>query len=295
MNVLKILKPGLFTTVQDEGRPGYMKYGVPLCGALDLRSMRAANAAVGNAQECAVLEITMTGPEIEMVDDCKIAVAGASFDLMIDGRPKEASSFGMKKGQILKFGRLFAGCRSYLAVSGGIDVPLVLGSRSTYVQGAFGGIEGRALRAGDIIRTLKSKNDSPTAFRAADEIPSLEDIRHIRVVPAAEYQSFPEASRERFLNTVWTAAAESNRMGIRIASSDTMKRASLTGQQIGNMITTGVMPGSVQIPPDGAPIIIMRDGQTTGGYPRIVHVRERDLNELAQVRGGGKILFKMDV
>lgn len=281
MNALKILKPGLLTTVQDGGRPGFMKYGIPLCGTMDQRSMRAANSLLGNTPGAAVLEITMTGPEFVALADTTIAIAGARFDLVVNGGSTEGAVLRLVEGDIVKFSRLLKGARAYLALSGGVDVPLIMGSRSTYVPGEFGGFEGRSLRKGDI---LNAGTDRALGPKSPQTTP-LDEETTVRVVPGAEADQFSPTEAQYLLEGVWQVSPESNRMGLRLMG------PVLETQSSGSMISTGLMPGSVQLPSDGQPIVIMRDGQTTGGYPRIFHVLSEDIDLLAQARGGAVVRF----
>lgn len=281
MNALKILKPGLLTTVQDAGRPGFMKYGIPLCGAMDQRSMRAANSLLGNTPGAAVLEITMTGPEFVALTDISVAVTGARFDVLINGASTKAEVLSLAEGDRVKFSRLLEGARAYLALSGGVDVPLIMGSRSTYVPGAFGGFEGRSLRTGDI---LNAGADQASASESP-KITPLNEETTVRVVPGAEADQFSPAAAGHLLDAVWQVSPDSNRMGLRLTG------PVLEMQSSDSMISTGLMPGSVQLPSGGQPIVIMRDGQTTGGYPRIFHVLSEDIDLLAQARGGSVVRF----
>jgi len=281
VNALKILKPGLLTTVQDAGRPGFMKYGIPLCGAMDQRSMRAANSLLGNAPGAAVLEITMTGPEFVALAPTTIAIAGARFDVLVNGTSTEAPVLSLAEGDTVRFSRLLEGARAYLALSGGVDAPLVMGSRSTYVLGAFGGFEGRSLRAGDV---LNAGTDRALTSESPKTTP-LDEETTLRVVPGAEADQFSAAATEHLLDAIWNVSPDSNRMGFRLTG------PALITPSTGSMLSTGLMPGSVQLPPDGQPIVIMRDGQTTGGYPRVFHVLSEDIDLLAQARGGAVVRF----
>ncbi len=281
MNTLKILRPGLLTTVQDAGRPGFMKYGIPLCGAMDQRSMRAANSLLGNTPGAAVLEITMTGPEFVALTDTRVAIAGARFDVLVNGASAEGPVLSLVEGDTVKFSRLLMGARAYLALTGGVDVPLVMQSRSTYVPGAFGGFEGRSLRAGDILKAGTDRASTPESSKTTPP----DDETTVRVVPGAEADQFSPATAGHLLDAIWKVSPDSNRMGLRLMG------PALKVQSSGSMLSTGLMPGSVQLPSDGQPIIIMRDGQTTGGYPRIFHVLSQDIDLLAQARGGAVVRF----
>ncbi len=258
-----------------------MKYGIPLCGAMDQRSMRAANSLLGNAAGAAVLEITMTGPEFVALTDTTVAIAGARFDVLVNGTSTQAPILNLAEGDTVKFSRLLKGARAYLALSGGVDVPLIMGSRSTYVPGAFGGFEGRSICAGDILSAGTDRASTPDTLKTTP----LDEETTVRVLPGAEADQFSPAAAGHLLDVVWKVSPDSNRMGLRLMGS------ALKTQSSGSMLSTGLMPGSVQLPSDGQPIVIMRDGQTTGGYPRIFHVLSEDIDLLAQSRGGAVVRF----
>ncbi len=276
---LEILRPGVFTTVQDLGRPGHRAEGVPLGGAADSLALRVANLLVGNAETEAALEFTLTGPELKFLRDTLVAIGGAEVEGVPPGRP-----FVIHAGATLDLSRLHCGCRGYLAIAGGIDVPVVLGSRSTFVRGGFGGLAGRALRAGDRLMV-------PDVHRAAGEhwqldprmVPDLTLPLTLRVVAGAHAGEFPTDWTER----EFKVSSQSDRMGVRL-SGTTIPRSTTR-----ELISAPVTPGTVQVPPDGNPIVLLADAQSIGGYPRLAHVITVDQPRAAQLRPGAAVRFTM--
>ena len=272
-----VIRAGMQTTLQDLGRRGHLAEGVPAGGAADSFAHSIANLLVGNPESAAALEATMTGPELEFETDAWVAVCGARFEGIPSWRP-----FRVGRGERLSFGRRLLGCRASIAVAGGFDVPEVLGGRGTYLPAAFGGHLGRPLRDGDTLQAL------PSALRltghwSLDErvLPAYSREPTVRVMPGAQAEEFGgELYENRYGVTV-----RSNRMGIRLEGPALARSSEL------DLVSSAVAPGTVQVPPDGLPIVLLADAQTLGGYPRIGHVASVDLSLLAQLAPGDGVRF----
>lgn len=288
MELFRVIKPGLFTIVQDLGRHGFQKFGVPISGAMDKCAFAYANLLVGNQKIDACLEITLLGPELEVLNKAQIAVAGADFSLSLDGNfVPMGQTINVEKGDVFAFPSIArSGCRAYLAVRGGIDVPLVLGSRSTYVRGCFGGYAGRRLRVGDLIQAftleqfLKNKRIMPP-----EVVSRYEQEFAVNVVLGPQEDMFTTEGIETFLSTVYTVTTESDRMGYRLDGA-CIERKSMT-----ELVTDSLMQGSVQVPSNGEPLVLMADAQTSGGYPKIATVTTPGVSRLAQARPNEKVHF----
>lgn len=302
---IQIDHPGLFTTLQDLGRTGLQHLGVPVNGVMDETSHRMANLLVGNPEDEVTLEITLSGPRMHFQEDTVIAVCGANMAPMIDGEPLPMwRPVRVLAGSRLLFGRPEIGCRAYLAVAAGFDVPLVLGSRSTAVRGAYGGFGGRALRKGDVL-PLRSPEEAHTArwvgllARRERRIayPNWSVSRHrmpyrvspqpVRIVPGRHWQNFPVAMREQLVAAEYRVGNDSDRMGYRLAG------PLIDARRSHDVLSEGVVMGAVQVPPGGQPIILMADRQTTGGYPVIAVVIGVDLPVVAQLAPGDTLCFKL--
>ncbi|XID94575.1 biotin-dependent carboxyltransferase family protein [Paenibacillaceae bacterium WGS1546] len=299
-----ILKPGLLTTVQDSGRYGSQKYGVIVGGAMDAFALRIANALVGNADNEAALEITMIGPEIYFPEPALISICGGDLSPVLNGREAPLwRTVYVPEGGRLGFGPIKRGCRAYLAVAGGVDVPVRMGSRSTYLRAGIGGMEGRALQAGDRLPIGRPSEGSrrladllaedareEPAFSgwsvAPELLPSYSANPTVRAIAGQELELFDEADAERFFQEAYTVRSESDRMGYRLSG------AELGLREKRELVSSAVTFGTVQVPPDGQPIVLMADRQTTGGYPKIAQVASVDLPLLAQTNLGGKIRFQ---
>ncbi len=289
MSMLEIIEPGLLSTVQDGGRGGWARYGIPASGPLDAAAFSAANALVGNAPGAAGLELTWSGPALRFGRDALVAVCGATFDLWVGqlAVPTWHSLF-VRTGQIMRFGARRSGARAYLAVDGGLALPPVLGSQATYLPGGLGGMEGRALRAGDVL-PLGAGLREPYA-RAGEMWPWAQrpaytgaPVLRAALGPQADY--FTQAGLETFLNTPYTLTLAADRMGARLQGA-AIAHAGATG-----IVSDGVTPGCIQVPPDGQPIVMLADHQTTGGYPKIAVVIRADLPLLAQCMPGDVVRF----
>ena len=274
---LTVLSPGLMTTVQDLGRPGYRACGVTPGGAADAAAAAVANLLVGNPPGAAVLELTLAGPAVRCERDLRVALTGATFPGLAGWRPIELAA-----GSTITLGHATRGCRGYLAIAGGIDVPAVLGSRSTHLAAGFGGLAGRPLQPGDrlMIGTERTPATDPHWSLAPDLLPLPGPSARLRLI-------LPEptavASSDCFTRT-YRVSSQSDRMGLR-----------LTGTAIehhGDGISRAVVPGTVQLPPDGQPILLLADSQTIGGYPVLGHVASADLRLAAQLQPGDEVVFE---
>ncbi|EHM38175.1 MULTISPECIES: 5-oxoprolinase subunit PxpC [Hafnia] len=280
--MLNIIRAGLQTTVQDQGRNGLRGQGVSLGGALDAPALYAANLLVGNRGTDAGLEVTLGECTVEFTRDGWMALTGAGCDAYLDKqRIWTGWNYPVRAGQRLVLHRPKRGMRSYLAVSGGIDVPKVLGSRSTDLTGGFGGLDGRKLKDGDVL-PLGEVRHVP---QKSQGIKQLLFNNYIRVLPGPEYQEFSPEEQEFFWRTPWHLSPQSNRMGYRLNGHSLRRNSSR------EMFAHGLLPGVIQVPHGGQPIVLMADAQTTGGYPRIACVIEADLYHLAQIRLGEPIHF----
>lgn len=274
---ITVIRAGMLTTVQDLGRTGHRAAGVPLCGAMDPFAARAANLLVGNAPDAAVLECTLVGPELGFPAEAVVAVTGASFGGIPGWR-----TLTMKPGEILKLGAAVHGCRGYIAVAGGIEVPRVLGSRSTYLRGRLGGLAGRALQDGDVLPVPPAVRRVADHWRIDERIlPRYSALPTVRVTPGAQADEFGRV----LFDTEFKVMTQSDRMGLRLGGARLVRIGG------GELISSPVAPGTVQIPPDGQPIVLMADAQTIGGYPKAAHVISADLPLVAQLRPGDRLRF----
>lgn len=284
--MIEIVKPGLQTTVQDGGRRGYQAYGVPVCGAMDWQALALANILAGNPWEEAALEICALGPTITFQTDGVFALAGADFSSKLNGQPLETNAaFLAHKGDVLEMASCKDGFRAYLAVSGGFDLPVVMESRSTCLSAGFGGFQGRALKPGDQIRLrapqlwLRGLPDRKTVMKYHPETP-------VRVILGPQQDAFSQSGLDTFFSSEYRLGTQCDRMGCRLegAKIDLKEGASP------NIISDGVVMGSVQVP-NGQPIVMMADRQTTGGYVKLGTVISADLPLMAQKRPGDCLCF----
>jgi antagonist of KipI len=304
---VRVVRSGLHTTVQDLGRPGHQHEGVPVCGAMDASALRVANLLVGNPENAAALEVTLLGPTLELSGDVLLSVTGADLSASLDERPlAPGRTVHARAGSRLAFGARVGGCRAYVGFAGGIAVPPVLGSRSTYLAGRLGGLRGRALVSGDELplgepgvrsRALAAAIGRghlapwwPAPFRVGMPAGSAgEDAVEVRALRGRHFEALAAASRDALLSTSaewFTVSAASDRMGYRLEG------PTLTLGEPLEMISEGVAFGTVQLPPGGALIVLMADRQTTGGYPRLLEVASADREVLAQARPGTRVRFR---
>ncbi len=293
---------GLLTTVQDRGRYGYQRYGMPVSGAMDVFSLELANLLVGNDPGGACLEATISGPELEFTGAIWVAITGADMDPHLNGQGIPMNTaVDVRPGDRLGFRGLRSGCRTYIAFAGGIAVPLVMGSRSTYLRAGIGGFQGRALMPGDELPLGGFEPLSPSGrFSTGSDkrkprlkklpeglIPEYRHEQTIRIISGPEAHNFEIAGLRSFLSAEYTVTAQSDRMGYRLSGEPIKHREGMT-----NIISAGISPGTVQVPADGQPIILMADRQTSGGYARIANVITVDLTLLAQMRPGDIVRFQ---
>ena len=287
-----VTRAGFLTSVQDLGRTGFRQFGVSTSGALDPFALRVANLLVGNDEGAAGLEITLGGLQLRFEDGRIVAWCGGAFDVQIGSRALPAGHVAhLQAGDELKFGRAQIGCRCWLAISGGIDVPVVLGSRSTDLRANFGGFEGRALRDGDVLPLLTRPGSAiPATDVSSWSAPhdwASPASRHpsLRFIRGVDWNRFNDVTIQRFTRHEFTVSADSDRMGVRFDGSE-MKREDET-----DLISEAVAPGTIQVPPSGKPILLLGDCQTIGGYPKIAHVITVDLGVAAQLRDGDGVRF----
>jgi len=300
---IKVLKPGLATTVQDAGREGYYNVGIPLSGALDQYSFRAANLLVGNDEKAAVLECTLMGPELEFQRDAVIAVTGAEMAPKLNGSlaPRN-EAIAVKSGTVVSFDFMRVGARAYIAVAGGIDVPAILGSRSTYGLGAFGGFQGRKLQAGDVVPVGAPKGTPKVGKRVPEGLAMpLPKELELRVVPGLYFHRITDESAQTFFEDTWAVAPEADRIGYRYKQGRPLKFRDRkqpfgAGSDPSNIVDAGYPYGSIQVPGGLEPIILHRDAVSGGGYAMIGTVISADMDRIAQMQPNNKARFvKLDI
>ncbi len=285
---LSVIAPGSHTTVQDLGRVGFQAIGVPVSGALDSVALRFVNALVGNPRSAAVLEFLYQGPTLEVqVDSVRIAAAGCDIELA--GRPVRHippwQSLRLPRGVRFRLGATQGSVCGYLAVEGGFALAHVLGSQSTFTRGRIGGLEGRALRAGDRLPLAQPDVDQRVEVRLAAP-PDWRPADRIRVVLGPQEAHFTAAAVRRFLAATFTVSKDADRMGLRLEGPE------LTHARGYNIASDGVVTGAVQVPGAGRPIIMLADHQTTGGYPKIATVISTDLGAVGRLRPGDPVRFR---
>lgn len=285
---LEVIRPGLFTTVQDLGRYGYQKYGVAVTGAMDGVSLRIANFLVGNGEGEAALEITLLGPRIKVLNDTLVAVVGGDLNFKVNNQSAEiGKTTRVRKGDVLNFGTPLSGCRAYLTIAGGIHVPQILGSRSTFLRGGFGGKEGRPLRAGDILFGRKTSLHVLRSMERTklDILFEYGKDSPIRVVLGPQDDYFTKEGVDVFLNSTYIVSNQSDRAGCRLEGPKVSHKGEL------DIVSDGVPPGGIQILPNGNPIVFFRD-RPIGGYPKIGVVITADLRRLTQMKPGDIVRFQ---
>jgi antagonist of KipI len=297
-----VTRAGFLTSVQDLGRTGFRQFGVSTSGALDSFAVRVANLLVGNDEDAAGLEITLGGLQLRFKDERVVAWCGGELDVHIGSRALPAGHVAhLQHDEELKFGRAKFGCRCWLAISGGIDVPVVLGSRSTDLRANFGGLEGRTLRDGDVVLLGARRGSSAFAKATADKSSPATGISSwtaphdwvspakrypvLRFIRGADWHRFNTSTLQRFTGEAFAVSSDSDRMGVRLDGPE-LKREDKT-----DLISEAVAPGTIQVPPSGKPILLLGDCQTVGGYPKIAHVITVDLGVAAQLRAGDDVRF----
>ncbi|MCS6897605.1 MAG: biotin-dependent carboxyltransferase family protein, partial [Nitrospira sp.] len=286
---IEVVKPGWLTTVQDLGRHGYQRYGMPVSGAMDRFAAIVGNRLVGNPDGTAVLECTLKGPELLFRQDTYLALTGADLSPTLDGSDIPGwECIAVRGGSRLRFGRRRAGFRCYVAIAGGFDVPVVLGSRSTHCPSQTGGLNGRPLQRGDLLFSGPRGGDAGRLVGRrlpARLLPQYDRSVLLRVILDPRREFFQEAAAATLTNSVYTIAPQSDRMGYRLRG-PTIPRRDTT-----RFISEGTVTGALQVPADGQPILLMADRQTTGGYPSLAVVISADLPLAGQLGPGDSIRF----
>ncbi|WP_444903762.1 biotin-dependent carboxyltransferase family protein [Microbulbifer sp. CnH-101-E] len=286
------IRPGLQTSIQDFGRPGLMHCGIPQGGAADILSMQLANLLLGNCLNNPVLELTLTGPVIRFECDISIAITGAQFNVLLNKITVENYKvIKVKRGDILEFGRLLSGTRAYIGLSAKISTPQAFNSVSTHLISHFGGNKGKAISYEERFH-LKNIRIAKSAHIDRSLQPCYQSRPLLRVIYGPEKKRFTELTLNNFFRKTFQVSAQSNRMGIRLSPSIIVDSKAITDSS-DEMISSGLYPGSIQIPNNGEPIISFIEGQTIGGYPRIAHIIRADLHRLGQLKAQDKINFQL--
>lgn len=284
-----VIKGGWLTTVQDLGRYGYQQYGVPVAGAMDRFAATVANRLVGNPDQAGVLELTLKGPELQFEQDTVIAITGADLSPSTNGNSVPLwEGVAIPRGSRLGFGKQHTGSHAYLAIAGGIDVPLVLGSRSTHSSSETGGFQGRRLKQGDILHGGKPMKcvDGLIGKRLPDRLLPHYDLSiPLRIIPGPQRNFFGAKSLATLTEATYRVSPQSDRMGYRLIGPQITHKRSM------RFVSDGIVMGALQVPTDGQPILLMADRQTTGGYPKIAVVISADLSRAAQLAPGDTITF----
>jgi len=290
VEIFEVLRPGILTTIQDLGRYGFGQFGVPPSGALDTFSYRIGNLLVGNKQEEGSLEITIGGLKLKVMREVVIAITGGNLLPTLNEEPLDMwRTHLLVEGDVIAFKGVQAGCRAYLAISGGFVVPKIMGSKSTSLSGRFGGLEGRGLKQEDILYTSDvpaSLNELGLRFPSG-WIPSLGESILLRVIPGPQDHHFTKNGLETFYSESYQVTPQCDRMGIRLEGSKIERRPDVED----SIISEGLLSGAIQVPGDGKPIIILTE-LVTGGYPKIATVISADLPKLAQLKPGDRVQFE---
>jgi antagonist of KipI len=290
MEVFEVLWPGPLATVQDLGRFGYQQYGVPPSGAMDGFALRIANRLLDNDERSAGLECTFFGPKLRFLNDTLITITGGDLAPLLNNHPLPMwEVVRVRRKDMLSWRGMRTGCRAYLSVAGGIDVPMVLDSKSTYLRSGFGGLEGRALRTGDVLKSVPVGSEGLerlTGRKVPGElIPEYKSFAEIRVILGSQADHFPEESIATFLNSEYAITTESDRMGYRLEGPEIKHKGKA------DIVSDGIPLGAVQVPGNCRPIILMADRQVTGGYAKIATVITPDVSRLGQMKPGDRIRF----
>ena len=288
--MIELISASALATVQDQGRLGNLKFGVGTSGAMDQLALAAGNLLLGNAMTDAAVELPVFPVRWRFHERTRFALTGADTRATLNGRPLPPWWISQAaEGDCLELGRAVHGSRAYLCLPGGIDVPVVLGSRSTQLRGAFGGLDGRFLREGDRLAALRSESVGCVDIGVVPPECSMPLGEHglttVRVIPAAEYACYHSTSQAAFWSGEWKITAQSDRYGYRLGGQPLVPKTPL------EIRSHGIVPGVIQVPPGGQPIIQMRDAQPTGGYPKLGTVIEADLWRLGQAPIGSRLRF----
>ncbi|MGM0423726.1 MAG: biotin-dependent carboxyltransferase family protein [Thermodesulfobacteriota bacterium] len=285
-NVFLVLDPGPFSTVQDLGRFGYQSLGVPISGALDPYSAQVANLLAGNSPRAAVLEMSIRGCTLAVLQHTRLALTGAQAMARLNSKDKATwSAFEAEPGDVLRISQVSQGCRIYLAVRGGLDLPLIMGSRSTYVQAALGGLQGRALQKGDFLPAGSSWVLPKQDFIPEEYRPELSPEINLGCVPGPQEQHFQQEGQALY-ESCYTVTQRADRRGIRLEGPQLLH----AHDSPGSIVSEPILPGNIQVPGDGQPIALLNE-QTVGGYPKIATVQSSDLHKLGQAIPGDKVHF----
>lgn len=286
MEVFKVLESGPFTTIQDSGRYGFQQFGIPVSGALDTFAHAAANVLVGNRETDAVLEITFMGPQLEVLSDAVVAVTGAEIHVFVNDRPQPTwTSLLVSRGDIISMRATRKGVRAYLSVAGSLDVPEVMGSRSTYVGGKIGGLDGRPIVKGDVLHNGTTNSPRHVLSLPEEWRPQFSSEISLRAIPGPQDDYF-DTGLHVFWGSEFTVTSKADRMGYRLEGPAIQLKDGVPR----SIISEPSLSGAIQIPPDGQPIILLAE-QTVGGYAKIATVISPDLDLVAQARPGDKIRF----
>ena len=287
-----VARSGFLTSVQDVGRRGFREFGVSAGGALDPFALRVANLLVGNDEAAAGLEITFGGLQLHFQEERIVAWCGGEFDVHVGSTALPVGHAALvRAGDELKFGRSEIGCRAWLTISGGINVPIVLSSRSTDLRANFGGFNGRALRDGDVLPLVQKSRSTPAATGISswtaphDWVSPAKHEPTLRFVRGVDWNRFSASTLQHFMNELFAVSSDSDRMGVRIDGPELKREDNV------DLISEAVAPGTIQVPPSGKPILLLGDCQTIGGYPKIAHVITVDLGIAAQLRAGDRVRF----
>ena len=288
MSTLQVVEGGFYTTVQDLGRYGVQRYGVPVSGAMDVYALRLANILLGNDEGSAALELTLIGPKLEFLEDTTVALSGTNLSPRLNGRPAPMwRAFRIPKGSLLTFDGPLVGKYAYLALPGGIDVPELMGSRSTYVRAGLGGHEGRTLQPGDKISAARpGENLRPNPATIPDHlVPHRPNNQSLRVIMGPQADAFTPEGIATFFSSEFTVNQQSDRVGYRLEGNH------IAHSKGADIVSDGVPFGAVQITGDGQPVILMADRGTTGGYTKIATIIGVDLPVIAQTLPGNTVTF----
>jgi len=283
-----VQNPGLLTTVQDLGRYGYQQYGMPVAGAMDSYALQVANILVGNPRGEAALEITFAGFSVRFEGRCRVAITGGDLGARLNNKGIEPwQSLMVNAGDLLNFTAVKKGCRAYLAVEGGINIPGIMGSKSTYIRGKLGGFHGRKLQSGDVFETGEREfYDFGGSIKVPEDlVPYYDNSVTVRVITGPQDNYFTEEEIQKFFSSRYKVTPQCDRMGYRLEGPVIKHKSGA------DIISDGIALGAVQIPGHGQPIIMMADRQTTGGYTKIANVISVDIPYLAQLNPGDKVCF----
>jgi antagonist of KipI len=283
-----IEQAGMLTTIQDTGRVGFQQFGMPVCGAMDTLSCQLANLLLGNDPGAACLETTIVGPTIRFNSQTYFAITGADLQPMLNKLAiAHYTPFLAHQNDVLSFKGIKTGCRAYIAFSGGIDVPAIMGSKSTYLLGNVGGYYGRALKNGDVVPIIEPAGKPPNISIPLELYTIYNQNEPVRIIPGPEATRYRMRAYGKMLETTYTISTNSNRMGYRLNGKPIKIKDDLA-----NIISSSTPPGTIQLPADGLPIILLADRQTTGGYARLGVVASVDLPVVAQLMPGESIRFQ---